>query len=285
LKRGKSTSPASSRSLEFVLDIQRIHLHIGYHVSYHGSYILQPDKFGKLTISPSTTLQGLLLFAQHDDTLLTTIERTGIFDTMFSAPAKKAAYLILANAEQVVAFQNTYMRIKQLLTSEQSSLSRIIKSLDTVIQLNTTAHPGEAFLTALALSLKIFLEIVLRSTTTTEEDCENTAFQLMEVLQKREQQLCTSLALCASLEVVFWQSMMGAIAARINAQTKSFYISRLRRITDALALTSWHDAELILRRFFWVPSIFSAPCYRILSEIQYSHGSTGVISCLPEILK
>ena len=231
--------------------------------------------FGKLTVSSSTTMQGLLLFARHDVTLLTTIEKTGIFDTMFSAPAKKAAYLILANAEQVAALHYTYVPNKQLLTSEQLCLSRIIKSLDSAIQLSSTAYTREAFLTVIALSIKIFLEIVLRCTTNTEEDFENMAVQLMEVLQKPEQQLSSSLALCSSLELVFWQTMMGAIAAP-DTQTKSFYTSRLERITIALALTSWHDASVILQRFFWIPSIFSAPCYQILSEILYSQGCTGI---------
>ena len=237
--------------------------------------LLQADKFGKLTVSSSTTLQGLLLFTRHDVTLLTTIEKTGIFDTMFSAPAKKAAYLILANAEQIAALHYTYGRNKQLLTSEQLRLRRIIKSLDTAIQLNSTAYTGEAFLTATALSIKIFLETVLRCTTNTEEDFENTAVQLMEVLQKPEQQLCSSLALCSSLESRFWQTMMGAIAAP-DARTKSFYTSRLGRISIALALTSWHDASVILQRFFWMPSIFSAPCYQIMSEILYSQGRTDI---------
>ncbi|RDW73579.1 hypothetical protein BP6252_07486 [Coleophoma cylindrospora] len=59
---------------------------------------------------PRTILQGLLRFTRHDATLLTMIEKTGIFDIMFSAPAKKAAYLILANVEQVDALHYTYGR-------------------------------------------------------------------------------------------------------------------------------------------------------------------------------
>lgn len=209
-------------------------------------------------------------------TLLTMIEKTGIFDTMFSAPAKKAAYLILANAEQVAALQYTFVCNEQLLIIDQSCLSGIIKSLDTAIQLNSTAYAREAYLTATALSIKIFLQFVLRSTTNTEGDFGNTAVQLMEILQKPEQQLCTSsLTLCSSLESIFWQTMMGAIAAP-DARTKSFYTSSLGRITIALALTSWHDAEVILQRYFWIPSLFSDPCYQILSEILYSQGHTDI---------
>jgi len=220
-------------------------------------------------------MQGLLLFTRRDVTLLTTIEKTGVFDTMFSTPAKKAAYLILANVEQVAALQNTYVRNKRLLTNEQLRLRRVIKSLDTAIQMNSNAYTAEAFLTAKALSIKIFLETVLRCTTDTEEDFGNTAVQLMEILQKPEQQLCSSLALCSSLESVFWQTMMGAIAAP-DARTRSFYMSRLGRITIALALTSWHDALVILQRFFWVPSIFSTSGYQILSEILYSQGRIDI---------
>lgn len=205
---------------------------------------------------------------RHDPTLLTMIERTAIFDTMFSAPAKKAAYLILAAAEQVVALQNTYIRDKTLLARERERLRLIciIKSLDTAVELTSTAYPVEAYLTAMALSLKLFLETVLRHDT--GEDFEDTAVQLIQVLQKPGQQLCSdsALALCLSLETVFWQTMMGAIAAP-DARTKSYYISRLRRVTIALALTSWHDAEVILQRFFWISDIFSALGYQILSEI------------------
>lgn len=228
--------------------------------------VLHPDQSAKLTIPSSTIMQGLLLFTRHDVTSLTTIEKFGVFNTMFSAPAKKAAHLILANVEQVAALHDTYVRNEKLLPSEQLRLRRVIKSLDKAIQVNNTAYPREAFLTAKALSIKIFLETVLRHTTNTNPDPSNTPVQLMEILQKPEQQLCSSLALCSSLEFVFWQTMMGAIAAP-DAQTEPFYMSRLRRITIALALTSWHDALVILRRFFWIPSIFSAPGYRIMSEI------------------
>ncbi|KAK2767464.1 hypothetical protein FQN54_003620 [Arachnomyces sp. PD_36] len=233
-----------------------------------------PAQWIPRTIS-RTAMQGLLLFTRHDVTLLAAIEKTGIFDTMFSAPAKKAAYLILTNAETVAVLHYTDVRDRQLPTSEDLYIRRIIKSLDTAIQLNSTAYPAEAFLTAIALSVKIFLETVLRCTTNTDSDLENTSVQLMEVLQKPEQQLCSALALCSSLELVFWQSTMGAIAAS-NAQTKSFYIWRLERITAALALKSWHDSLTILQRFFWIPSIFSGPCYQILSKVLRSEGHTNV---------
>lgn len=235
----------------------------------------QANKFQKLIVPSSTILQGLLLFTRHDATLLPTIEKTGIFDTMFSVPAKEVAYLILTSIGQVTTLQHTYIRNEQLSTSDKLYLRRIIKSLDTAIQLNSTACPGEAFLTAKALSIKIFLQTMLRHTTNTEEYLGNTAIQLMEAWPKPEPQLCSSLALCSSLESIFWQATMGAIAAP-DARTKSFYMSRLGRITTALALGPWHDAEMILQRFLWIPSIFSTPCYHVLSEVMCLQDRTGV---------
>ena len=242
----------------------------------HGSYtLLQANVHGHLTVFSSTTMQGLLLLARHDITLLNTIEKTGIFDTMFSPPAKKAAYLILENSEQVTALQYAYVPNKELDTGEQLRLGRIIKSLDTAVQLDRIAYPREAFLTAIALSVKVFLQIVLRCTTDTAEGPEGTAVKLMECFQRPEQQLPSSLALCSSLESLFWQTMMGAIAAP-DGRIKSFFTSRLDKITVALALKTWHDASVILQRFFWIPSLFSGPGYNVLSEILYSQGHTDI---------
>lgn len=233
-------------------------------------------KLQKLTIYSSTLLQGLLLLARHDVTLLTSVEKTGIFNTMFSPPAKKATYLILKDAEQVAAFQYAYVPSKKSLASEQLlCIDRIIKSLETAIEVNSTAYPREAFLTAIALSIKIFLQTVLRYTTNPEEDSESTAVQLMEIFQRPDQQLPSSLALCSSLESVFWQTMMGAIAAP-DARTKSFFNSRLEKITAAMALTSWHDASTILERFFWIPFIFSAPGCQILSGMLHPRDHADV---------
>lgn len=229
---------------------------------------LQAIKFGKLTVSSSTTVQGLLLFIRHDMTLLTTIEKTGVLDMMFSGPGKKVVYLIYAIAEETAAIQDRYVQNERLLASDQTRLASIIESVETTIQLNNTGHTEEVFLTVTALAIKIFLETVLQSTTDTKEaNLENTAVRMMTILQQPDQQLCSSsLALCSYLESRFWQTVMGAIAAP-DARTASFYKSRLRRITTALALTSWHDALLNLQRFFWIPTTFSGPCQRILSEI------------------
>lgn len=230
---------------------------------------LQAFHSAKLTAYSSTTIQGLLRFSRHDPTLLTTIEKTGVFETMFTPPARKAAYLILANGEEVAAFRDAYVQNGALRAGQQDHLRHIISSLDTAIQFNSAALPREGFLTATALSIKIFLEIVLTSTATTtttpRPDAGKTAVQLMKVLQQPDQQLCSSLALCASLESRFWQTMMGAIAAP-DGRTKPFYTARLARISVALTLTSWQDAAVTLQRFFWIPSLFSGPGSQVLSE-------------------
>lgn len=190
---------------------------------------------------------------------------------MFSIPAKKSAYLILDNAEQLTVFQNMYVSGKGLDESGQEHLSRVTKSLNAAIQLDPATYPREAFLTATAVSMKLFLEIVLCCSTDTEENPGNTAVQLMEVFQRPEQQLPSSLALCSSLESLLWQTMMGAIAAP-DDRTKRFFMSRMDRVTAAMGLTSWHDALVSLQRFFWIPSIFSDPGYRIFSKLMQSQG-------------
>lgn len=241
-------------------------LRIGSYIRCHGLYSPQDHDLEELTEFSSTTVQGLLLFSRHDTTLLATIEKTGIFESMFSVSGKEAAYIIFETAEHVAALQYTHSRNKQSSASEQLHIRRMIKSLDAAIQLGRTAYPREAFLTATALSIQIYLGVILRCTITTEHDYGATAIELMRVLQKPEQQLCSSLALCSSLESTFWQAMMGAIAAP-DITTRCFYTSRLERITVALALTSWQDGLAILQRIFWTPSIFAAPCCAILSEV------------------
>jgi hypothetical protein len=48
-----------------------------------------------LTAPSRTIMQGLLILTRHDVTLLRMIEKTGIFDTMVSAPAKETANLVV----------------------------------------------------------------------------------------------------------------------------------------------------------------------------------------------
>jgi len=203
------------------------------------------------------------------------MEETGIFDTIFSRPAKQAIYLILANVEEAAKLHHTYIPNRPLPNSEQSRIRRIIKYLNKAIQLTRTASEGEAFLIPKALSIKIFLETLLRNTIITEERFEDTAAQLMEALQKPEQQRCSSLVLCSSLECVFWQTMMGAIAAP-DARIKKFYTLSLRRISIALALTSWQDALVILQRFLWIPSVLSALANQTMAEILHPEGPTSI---------
>lgn len=194
-----------------------------------------------------------------------------MFDTMFSAPAKKAAYLILENSEQVTLLIQTHVPGKSLDKTGQQRLDRIIKSLNEAIKLGSAAYPREAFLTAMAWSIKVFLGTVHHGSTGTGEDPGDTAMQLMHVFQRPEQQLPSSLALCSSLESLFWQTMMGAIAAP-NDSTRRFFRSRMDRITAAAGLTAWDDALVTLQRFFWIPSIFSDPGYHIFLEVMQSQG-------------
>ncbi len=81
----------------------------------------------------STTLQALLVFDRRDGTVRQTIEDTGMFNTMFTPRAKEAAYLILANAQEIAAFQDIYIERQALPGSQKLQLQRMIKSLDTVI--------------------------------------------------------------------------------------------------------------------------------------------------------
>lgn len=192
------------------------------------------------------------------------IEKTGVFDTMFSVTGRKAAYMILADAEQVTRLAMSIRNKEPLAREEQLRLRQIIKSLDAAIEVNRGSR--EAFLTAIALSIKILLQMTLQCTMESEEDLGGSAIELMEVLQQPEQQLPSSLALCATVESRFWYTTMGAIAAS-DADVKSFYTSRLKRIAVALALRSWREAESTLETFFWIPSIVSGPSRRVMSEV------------------
>ncbi|KIW13321.1 hypothetical protein PV08_08509 [Exophiala spinifera] len=217
-------------------------------------------------IVPRTVVQGLLLLSRYDLTLILMIEKTGVFDMMFSVTGRRAAYKILADAEEVTRWIIHDGNKAPFARKEQILLRRIIKSLDAAIEINSDSDSREAFLTAIALSLKIFLQMTLQHTMGRMTDLKSLAVQLMEVLQKPKQQLPSSLVLCATVESNFWYTTMGAIAAS-DSDVKSFYRSRLKRIADALALASWTDAERTLETFFWIPSIFSSLCRHILSEV------------------
>ena len=97
---------------------------------------------------------------------------------------------------------------------------------------------------------------MLNTNSSADTYSEGLALRLMEMLEKPEQQLDPSLMLCCYLDSRFWQATMGALAAS-ETSTKDFFVSRLKRIAAALSLRSWRDAELILLRFFWIPSLFS----------------------------
>lgn len=184
---------------------------------------------------------------------------------MFSDSNKDTALRLFANVEEIAAFLHRYEQAEQLSCDDQAELRNVIKSLDEAIHPKSSGHKAATFLTAKALSIKIFLQTVLYRSTKEGNDLNGTADQLMEILQEPEDQV-SPLTLCVTLGAVFWQTMMGAIAAS-NGLTRSFYISRLRRIVVPLALKSWNDALSVLQRFLWTSSIFSGPCRLVFSEI------------------
>lgn len=111
---------------------------------------------------------------------------------------------------------------------EQSQLRDIMDSLAKTIRLNDTGCVDAGFLTSKALSIKIYLGLVLRNHGIKNVDFDADVVQLMKVLQEPQQQV-SPLTLCATLGSVFWQTMMGAIASP-SAEILGFYVSRLRRI-------------------------------------------------------
>jgi hypothetical protein len=223
---------------------------------------------------PHTTMQGLITLSRHDGSLFDAIENTGIFATMFSSSACDAAYLILSNSEQLVALQRQYSRNGQLVDQDHLRALSVNESLDKAMAMNRLADAGEAFLTATALSMRIFLSAVLQTRSEDTIDTHGLALLLMDILEKPEQQLCPSLVLCSYLDSRLWQATMGALAAS-DAAIKTFFVSRLERIAAALALRTWRDAEMILLRFFWIPSVLSGRGSELFSEILSSSEVMG----------
>lgn len=205
------------------------------------------------------------MFTQHHAASVPNIDRTSLVDPIFLGPTREAAILLQANVEDIARFHHSYIPGKRLSNIELMHVRDIIKSIDHAVQLNKFGCSEAEFLTAKALSIKIYLAIVLRNTTSDEEDIEATAVQLLEVLQQPQQQV-SPLTLCATLGSLFWQTMMGAIGA-CAPRTVLFYKSRLRKIIIPLALKDWDDALNVLQRLFYIPSIFSEPAQRIFSEV------------------
>lgn len=224
---------------------------------------------GSLMLSSSIILQEAFLFTRRDASLSQAIRQRGVLDPMFSDSNKDTALHLFWIVEEVAALLQRYEKTQQVTIDDQVQLRNVIRSIGQAID---SKHPGhttgdkvEGFLTAKALSIKIFLETILHHSTNNTDHSDDTANQLMRVLQEPQEQV-SPLTLCVTLGSVFWQTTMGAIAAS-NAQTRSFYTSRLQRIVVPLAVKSWNDALTVLQRFLWIPSIFSGPCRLIFSEI------------------
>lgn len=205
------------------------------------------------------------MFTQHHAASVPTIDRTSLVDPIFLGPTREAAILLQANVEDIARFHHSHIPGKKLSSIEQMHVRNIIKSIDHAVHLNETGCSEAQFLTSKALSIKMYLEIVLRDTTKENETLEVTAVQLRNVLQQPQQQV-SPLTLCATLGSLFWQTMIGAIGASAP-ETVSFYKSRLRKIVVPLALNNWNDALNVLQRLFYIPSIFSEPAKRIFSEV------------------
>jgi hypothetical protein len=71
---------------------------------------------------------------------------------------------------------------------------------------------------------------------------------------------------CASLEIVFWQHMIGAVAAA-GTPARERFLTYLRKFVPALQLRSWDDAQNLLRRFFWIDGILSASGREIWNQL------------------
>lgn len=212
-------------------------------------------------------MQGLLLFTRHDNTVLSTIEQTGVFDSMFSASGKEAAHIILPIAEQLDILRHAHSHSDGV-TSNTSHLESLMESLDAAVTLSAAGHAREAFLTAIALSMKMFLTPLIRLCKSTTEDPASTALRLMDTVQAYET-VCpfSGLVLCSSLCLRFWQAMMGAITST-DDQIKRFFIHRLGPMADALALTNWKEASNVLQRLFWIPSIFAEEGCKVYEEVR-----------------
>lgn len=215
-------------------------------------------------------MQGLLLFTRHDSTLLPMIERTGIFNTMFSISGSEAAHIILAVSDQLGLMQEIF-RLTEIKFDQILQILHLIKSLDTVMHLSDSAYAREAFLAAIALSLKIYLTMFLNLVDPKTQPLDNDmADQLKNAFRKSERaeeefRFQTALEMCASLESRYWQTMMGALIAS-GSNTLEYHVKRLGRLGYALALNSWQDAVAILQRYYCLPSALTDRAQLIFNE-------------------
>jgi hypothetical protein len=213
-------------------------------------------------------MQGLLLFDRHESTILTYVENTGVFDTVFSSPGKEAAYLILLVARQLNAAQLGYVRTGTHFTPDVPQPESLMEALNEAIDLSRKGYSREAYLTALALSMKLAMAAMQPTDPAVDDSTAIAVSHLLDAVQAYEVDCpFAGLILCSSLGLRLWQSMMGAISA-FDPSVKQTFVKRLGPICDAMGVQSWEDATSVLQKLFWVPSIFDAAGHAVYLEVR-----------------
>ncbi|KPI34551.1 uncharacterized protein AB675_7403 [Cyphellophora attinorum] len=220
-------------------------------------------------------MQGLLLFDRHDPSLMPWVESTGVFDTCFSAPGKEAAYLILLVARRLNAAQSGCVRTGTHFTADIPQPESMMEALNEAIDLSRKGYSREAYLTALALSMKLSLAAMLPTDPAADDSTVTAVSQLLDAVQAYEVDCpFAGLILCSSLGLRLWQSIMGAISAS-EPTTKQTFVRRLGPICDAMGIQSWEDATSVLQKLFWVPSILDAAGHRVYLEVRQASSGSG----------
>jgi hypothetical protein len=181
-------------------------------------------------------------------------ETTGVFQSMFSDGGAKAVNTILVVASEMFKLHMGNQ------TTRKPQLVNMIVRLVTVKQAISTGIQGEAFLTAIALAMIIYLDFILSSYHDSDSSRADSASDLMKIMQQPDTQECS----CR--ELTFWQLTMGALGAGDDA-TKSWYLAMLRRAAAVFPITTGEEAMVVLQRYFWFDSVFAVPCSSIFSEV------------------
>jgi hypothetical protein len=97
----------------------------------------------------------------------------------------------------------------------------------------------------LCLAILTFLFLVRTHADADDGMLPRLAAELMETLDPPD------IRFCSSLEMIFWQNMIGAVAA-VGTPTRQWFLTSLRRFVPALQLRSWDDTKQVLQRLFCV---------------------------------
>ncbi|KAH8812092.1 hypothetical protein F5884DRAFT_784350 [Xylogone sp. PMI_703] len=114
---------------------------------------------------------------------------------------------------------------------------------------------------ALSIAMKIFLQFLLQRSSDTDKRLNIYATELRTVLQGPH------IRLCPSIDLVFWELMMGWIATT-DSLSKDWFLSMLEKTSRALQVNSWDQALLFLSKFFWIESVFQNPCRSAWIEVE-----------------